>query len=228
MSEGFSGGKGKPIPALSWSSILLGATGLAIGIGLISWAASVWQIDGEKVAQLASERSRDLIAQSVAQESDAAFDFPRTLYGYYGDLDREGKNTSISRETYRLQFAKASPVVRGEASGPVTAGGRKVQRTWKLAGFHRDPRLVLDILGMPSQNDPKANGIGAYVLTKSGADYTGTAVYLDCAHGMVQCPYALTSDDLSDTQARARWPELFSRSCEKIDLAPGQPGNLSC
>jgi hypothetical protein len=163
-----------------------------------------------------------------AVSASEAFSGPRTYYGYYGDLDRDGKNTSISKEKYTLQFAKDSALVRGQISGLATVGDKKVQRIWELQGFRREMELVLSYVTVPTEVDPDPRGIGTYYLAMSGADYTGTAVYLDCVHRIVQCPYAMADDDFDPSEAKARWPELFKRKCEKIDLTPDLVTALTC
>lgn len=127
-------------------------------------------------------------------------------------------------------FSKFSPEVAGDISGPVSYQGKTVQRTWRVQGFAREPELVLNILAIASPEDPKPpTGIGTYYLARTGGgDFTGTAIYLDCVHKFVQCPYALASEDMSPEKARARWPELFKRACEKIDLTPGYQMALTC
>jgi hypothetical protein len=161
----------------------------------------------------------DLFRTSLEAYAGAGF---KTYYGYYGDLAKDGRTTTISKETYRLKLSAQSPRVSGLISGPVEYLGKTVQRTWAVEGFLRNPELTLGILAVPNKDDPKPpTGVGTYYLAKTGEDYSGTAIYLDCVHRYVQCPYALANVDLSEDQARSRWPELFKRACEKIDLTPG-------
>lgn len=204
--------------------------------GLIAGAAYIARVDTAQIARLAvrdiSQNDYQYAKIASARPStDEGFETAQTLYGYYGDLDQAGKDTSISKETYRIRFSKFSPAVAGDISGLVPHEGKKVQRTWRVQGFARDPELVLNILAIASPEDPKPpTGIGTYYLARTGSgDFTGTAIYLDCVHKFVQCPYALASEDLSPEKARARWPELFKRTCEKIDLTPGDQGApLTC
>jgi hypothetical protein len=180
--------------------------------------------------QRAQNEYRYTKVASTRPWADEGSDPAQALYGYYGDLDQAGKDTSISKETHRIRFSKFSPEVAGDISGPVSYQGKTVQRTWRVQGFAREPELVLNILAIASPEDPKPpTGIGTYYLARTGGgDFTGTAIYLDCVHKFVQCPYALASEDMSPEKARARWPELFKRACEKIDLTPGYQMALTC
>jgi hypothetical protein len=214
----------------SWKVAAAAAAALSAA-GLIAGAAYIAHVDTSQIARLAVREMsqngyRYQEIASVLPSTDEGSDAAQTLYGYYGDLDEAGKKTSVSKETYRIRFSKFSPAVAGDISGLVPHEGKKVQRTWRVQGFARDPELVLNILAIASPEDPKPpTGIGTYYLARTGSgDFTGTAIYLDCVHKIVQCPYALASEDLSPEKARARWPELFKRSCAKIDLTPGDQG----
>lgn len=223
-----------------------------VSAGLVVWAAYLSRIDRGEIAKVAAAQASDKLAKMFASKIDSGaattaaetssfvrgssevgaagtLEPPRTLYGYYGDLSKDGKTTDVSKETYSLQFGKTSPEVVGEVSGPVIVEDKRIQRRWAIRGIRRDPRMVLTILAIPSKDDPTAKGIGTYYVAKNGDDYTGTAIYLDCVHRVVECPYALSSEDVSPDQARGRWAELFNRKCEKRDLTPGlEQGSATC
>jgi hypothetical protein len=148
------------------------------------------------------------------------FDTQQTYYGYYGDLASDG-STTIGKEEYKLQFSKSTPKVHGALTGDVKIQDRTIHRTWIFEGFHRDNKLVLGFITEGSENDPHPSGIGAYYLEKVDAEYTGTAIYHDCVlRVIVQCPYAMAPDDIGADVAKTRWPKLFNRVCERIDLIP--------
>jgi hypothetical protein len=204
--------------------LAVSATSVLAAVGLTAGTVYIAGVDTNQIALTSDARLTRSPAVAVASAaiSAPAPDETQTFYGYYGDLNAAGTKTNVSKETYKLRFSRFSSEVAGDISGPVPYQGGTVQRTWKVRGFSRDRELVLNILAVESPSDPKPpTGIGTYYLAKGGEDYTGTAIYLDCVHKYVQCPYALADEDISSEQAKVRWPELFKRECVKIDLTPG-------
>jgi hypothetical protein len=145
-----------------------------------------------------------------------------TYYGFYGDFQSDG-TTTISDETIDIEFlGDGSNEVRAKASGQTSAQGKKIQKTWKFAGFRNSSLIVLGFATLPSKDDPNPNRIGVYELEQSDAGaYTGTAIYWDCdSHMVMQCPYALSPDSITTSEAKRRWPKLFERACVPLPLTP--------
>jgi hypothetical protein len=222
-----------------WKSVASAVAAIVV-VGLAAGTIQIARVDTVQIAEQAirdiprnGDPSRVLARRDLASDrNDEEFTAARILYGYYGELDKDGKKTNVLKETHNLRFSESSPIVVGSISGPASYQGKPIQRTWLVRGFARDPELVLNILTISSKDDPKPpTGIGTYYLATNEAnrDYTGTAVYLDCDHKVVQCPYALTSEDLSPQQAKVRWPELFKQECKPINLTPDAKSSpLSC
>jgi len=171
--------------------------------------------DPSRRLEFAAHRNNVGLAYMSYDRSDAQ----EVLYGYYSDLDAV---VGINKE--RLNLRIEPPTVVGTAKGQVAHNGTIIERTWEVKGFYRDQQLVLGILTRPSEADPKpSTGIGGYYLAKDDADdFTGTAIYFDCVHQFVQCPYALTTRNFTANEAKDHWPQLFKRACEMIDLTPGR------
>jgi hypothetical protein len=183
-------------------------------VGLSSGTGYLMSVDGKSLVDSASKRSL------------------QTFYGLYGDVQDDG-TTKVNTETLKLRFSNERLEVTGEITGPEKFEGKIIQRNWKIGGFFRDRLLVLNILTEQNPQDPKPpTGIGTYYLNKESEDaYTGTALYLDCGtqHKVFQCPYALSATELSLSQARAKWPALFTKQCEPVDLFLGaQHASLQC
>lgn len=154
------------------------------------------------------------------------FEAPVTYYGYHGEVGKDG--TTISKEEYELSFAKNSMEVRGEIEGDVSTHGKVIRKIWKFDGYRRDNQMVLTFATQPTTADPNPTGIGTYYLEQTGArEFTGTAIYKDCAlRAIVQCPYAMTNDDIDSSTARTRWTKLFDRQCTTVNLVPDLPSTV--
>lgn len=114
--------------------------------------------------------------------------------------------------------------MQATSSGEVVLGEKKIQRSWHFSGFANGRSLVLSFETLRTKVDPDPSGTGAYILEKSNAGYTGTALYMDCAlRSIVQCPYALATENLDTPAVKRKWPKLFERACAPIELVPDQP-----
>jgi hypothetical protein len=144
----------------------------------------------------------------------------KVYYGYYGDVKDDGTPT-ISDETLSIEFMPNSEV-KAKAKGDVKNKDGRIPRVWNFHGFQKGYRLSMSFSTAQTNEDPIAPGIGVYVLEQEdSSDYTGTAIFLDCAkRAMIQCPYALTTQNIDTSNAKSRWPKLFERSCAVLDLIP--------
>jgi hypothetical protein len=158
------------------------------------------------------------ILLSILRPETVAWSPIRTYHGYYGDLGQDNK-TTIQTEKLSIQFAENNPSVRGTSAGDVSVRDKIIHRIWKYSGVRRDEELVLTFVTTPTDVDPNPTGIGTNILVAVGnSEFTGMTVYKDCVQkAMVQCPYALTEDDISADAARARWPKLFAHECKRVD-----------
>jgi hypothetical protein len=159
-------------------------------------------------AVLADSTSQSEIAQS------------KVYHGYYADLNPDGTPT-ISDETLSMESLPNSEV-KAKAKGNVKTKDGLIPRVWDFHGFQKGDRLSVSFSTVQTKEDPIAPGIGVYVLEQEGSsDYTGTAIFLDCVkRAMIQCPYALTTQNIDKNDAKGRWPKLFERSCAVLDLVP--------
>lgn len=197
---------------LNWKPTLLFSLPCA---GLAWGAITLVQVDVQKLADGA-------VAKTIS-----------TFHGYYGDLQADGVTTEVNRETFQLRFAEDGVTVFGESRGPATYQGRVVQRKWRITGVNREPRLVLNILTVASEQDPKPpTGIGTYYLARTAdGSYTGTALYLNCEPKpvVVECPYAMTATELNEAERREKWPGLYERKCAPVDLSlSSRHADLTC
>jgi hypothetical protein len=190
--------------------------GCLVALGAVFSAGSYWNV-------------LHPISSTVTTDGNGTSDgSPAQVYfGYYGDLQADA-TTKISEERLELRFLSNSSQVQATSSGEVTLGEKKIQRTWHFSGFANGRSLVLSFETLRSKVDPDPSGAGVYILEKSNAGYTGTALYVDCAlRSVVQCPYALAVDNLDTQAVRRKWPKLFERTCTPIELVPDQPAMAS-
>jgi hypothetical protein len=144
----------------------------------------------------------------------------KVYYGYYGDLKDDG-TTTISDEKLSIELMPNSEV-KATAKGDVKSKDGRIPRVWNFHGFQKGYRLSMSFSTIQTKEDPIAPGIGVYVLEQEdSSDYTGTAIFLDCEKRvMIQCPYALTTQNVDVGNAKSRWPKLFERTCTVLDLVP--------
>ncbi|HET6839280.1 MAG TPA: hypothetical protein VFH41_06035 [Bradyrhizobium sp.] len=146
----------------------------------------------------------------------------KTFHGYYGRL--KGSDTStIDVETLSFELLPNSEA-KATSKGIVETKNGPISRVWSYLGFQKGSRLSMSYSTVSTKEDPIASGIGLIMLEQQGSsDYTGTSIYLDCDSAqMMKCPYALTTQNITVTEAKDRWPKLFQHTCAPIDLVPDQ------
>jgi hypothetical protein len=144
----------------------------------------------------------------------------KTYHGYYADYKDDGTPT-ISDETLPIDFLPNNELKVTSTAAVTTKDGR-IQKVWKYLGFLKGSRLSMTYTTLSTKEDPTALGVGQFFLEQqNSADYTGTIVYLNCDRGQImQCPYALTTQNIDASDAIKRWPKLFERTCVALDLSP--------
>jgi hypothetical protein len=137
-------------------------------------------------------------------------------YGFFGDWD-DNRSTYVTREVITLNFENDRRVT-GVTKGLVIEADKEVSKTWEFQGFYTADYLVLTYL----TKEPIPRGIGSYFLQRSGGDeYVGVLIARDCKNKVIlKCPYALSKNDMNVERARERWPVLFGRQCDVLDLDP--------
>jgi hypothetical protein len=186
----------------------------SLGLCVMAVSASVG-IAQRQIAATQGSESAAARSSSTSEPYVVAFDVPRTYHAFYRDADdaKSGNVTEpkIETEDYKLQFSKISEVARGslEASN---------EKAWDVFGFIRDKDFALSFGSKPTN---KKSGVGAIYLSKSSdTDFIGNALFKDCEnHRVFRCPYAITSNDISVSEAKLRWSDLFSSQCETIEMS---------
>ena len=188
---------------------LLGACVAALGSAYAFGASPPW-----------SHSPAMLVADSTGQPENAK---GKVFHGYYGDLKDDGTPT-ISDETLSMESFPDSQV-KARAKGEVKTKDGRISRVWDFRGFQKGDRLSISFSTVRTTEDPIAPGIGAYLLEQEdSSDYTGTAIFFDCAkRAMIQCPYALTTQNIDLSNAKNRWPKLFEHGCTELNLIPDSP-----
>ncbi len=125
----------------------------------------------------------------------------RIQTGYYGDWNADRK-TSIKKETVKI-ITRGDDKISWESQGTTAEDeGKK----WPATGFDSGDRISLSyITGTPTNKS-----VGYYFLKKKDGAYSGTWTGLSSSRPnvMIVCPYVLSEENVSEKEARKKWPIL--------------------
>jgi len=151
---------------------------------------------------------------------------PVTFYAY----SRNSSDEDIEMETFALKIDNKSQRVDGIFSGEVSLSGKVIPRTWTVRGFRSGDNLSLAYVTNPDKDTPIPVGIGTYQLRMiNNTEYSGFSFGISCSlNSFIECPYVLSMQRVSTTEARVRWSRILNDKCVKRDLTPDSAVGFSC
>jgi len=102
-------------------------------------------------------------------------------------------------------------------------GGGTAKRKWEERGFYATNLLVLAEITRETNGRKEVNPIGVatyFMQRTSSANYVGILIAQENEKGVYACPVAMTTDEIDNDKARARWPAALQNTCKRFELIP--------